>query len=81
VFGGPKMQKPQPKLGVEEIMDFYSDLPQIHSDLEVDVELLKMAIDNGEYPRVNRYLAQAREAMLHALSALSDAEFHLDTGG
>ena len=62
-------------------MDYYSDLPQIHSDLEVDAELLQTAIDNGEYPRVNRYLAQAREAMLHALSALSDAEFHLYTGG
>lgn len=62
-------------------MDYYSDLPQIHSDLEVDVELLQMAIENGKHSRVNRYLAQAREAMLQALSALSDAEFHLDTGG
>lgn len=62
-------------------MDYYNDLPQIHADLEVDAELLQLAIDNGEYSRVNRYLAQAREAMLQALSSLSDAEFHLDTGG
>ena len=62
-------------------MDVYEDLSQIHADLEVDVELLQLMIDNGEYGRVNRYLAVVREKMLEALSALSDAEFHLHTGG
>ena len=40
-----------------------------------------MMVTNGESPRGNRYLAQVRESLLEALSALSDAEFHLHTGG
>ncbi len=35
-------------------MGYYCDLSQLHADLEVDVELLQIAIDNGDYPRVNR---------------------------
>ena len=62
-------------------MDIYDDLSQIHADLDVDAELLQMMITKGEHPRVNRYLAQVRESLLEALSALSDAEFHLHTGG
>lgn len=62
-------------------MDVYEELSQIKSDLEIDVELIDTMILNGSYDRVNRYLKEAVVEMRHALSDLSDAEFHLYTGG
>ena len=61
--------------------DYYEDMPSIMADLEVGCENLQMMVDNGEYERVNRYISQAIEHMKIALANLSDAEFHLTTGG
>ena len=61
--------------------DYYEDMPSIMADLEVGCENLQMMVENGEYERVNRYISQAIEHMKIALVNLSDAEFHLTTGG
>ena len=64
-----------------DMYNYYDDMPGIMADLEVGCENLQMMVENGEYERVNRYIAAAIEHMKIALANLSDAEFHLTTGG
>lgn len=61
--------------------DYYEDMPSIMADLEVGCENLQMMVENGEFNRVNSYISVAIEHMKIALANLSDAEFHLTTGG
>ena len=61
--------------------DYYEDMPGIMADLEVGCEILQMMVENGQFNRVNSYISAAIEHMKIALANLSDAEFHLTTGG
>lgn len=63
----------------DNIYRCYEDLGGMMGELEFDVSLLETMILNGKNEKANRYLKAAAEALRHALSDLSDAEFDIFT--
>ena len=59
--------------------DLYCDLAEIAGTLEAYVPELETIILNGGNEKANYYLRGAIEGIQGALSAISDAEFEIDT--
>jgi len=57
--------------------EIYEDLLSIIGETEFNVDRLEMMIKNGHHERANRYLEEAVQELRHALSDMSDADFHV----
>ena len=57
----------------------YEELTGIIGELEFNTDLLENIAANGRNEKANRYIRNAVEALRHALSDLSDADFETST--